>query len=449
MAYTPEGLRQTLPPLKPEQTLWIAFSGGLDSCVLLHSLLDLGLRTQLAAIHVNHQLSPHANAWQQHCADFCAQHKVAFYAERVNIQRDGRGLEDAARAERYRVFAQYVKAGDLLVTAHHSNDQSETLLLRLLRGAGPRGLAAMAPVRSFGEACICRPLLGVVRAELYAYAQRHQLHWVEDLSNEDIHYDRNFLRHEIIPRLTQRWPQLNQRLRQTAQLCAEVDVLLEEMAAEDLQRIGVRSERVGESLALADLKALSLARRHNLLRFWLHQLGVPSPEQVHLREIERQLVHGRQDAEAQVCWGSISLRTYQGRLYLLPIGKRAANMPVPMEILIQGKTTAIPLTAAGGQLHLMYEEQSATTGNLRADVTHLNLRVRNGGERCQPHDRPHSQTLKKLLQEYRLEPWWRDQVPLLSLGEKIVAAGDLWVCKGFEAAPGTPGFRLRWQPGNL
>src|SRR5690606_18452433 len=190
-------------------------------------------------------------------------------AEVVRVEPSGRGLEDAAREARHKIFRQYIKKGDLLLTAHHADDQTETLLLRLLRGAGPRGLAAMARQRLLGEGAIFRPLLEFSRAQLETYARAEQLHWIDDESNLDLHYDRNFLRHKIIPQLQQRWPQLPKRVQQSADLCADSETLLTELAEGDLRQADMRPERVGHSINLAALRQWSVARRHNLLRYWL------------------------------------------------------------------------------------------------------------------------------------------------------------------------------------
>src|SRR5690606_19663025 len=237
-----------------------------------------------------------AAAWQTHCAEWCQVWHIPFFAAAVQVESRGRGLEDAARVARYQVYEEYVEENDLLLTAHHADDQLETVLLRLLRGAGPRGLAAMSRRRLLGKGEIFRPLLDFSRAELEAYARAHQLRWVEDESNLDVHYARNFLRHEIIPRLQQRWPRLQQRVQTTADLCADSEALVEVLAAEDLTRVDVRHERAGQSLDLTMLEQWSDARRHNLLRYWLRTQQFEMPERVHLAQFEQQLIAGREDS---------------------------------------------------------------------------------------------------------------------------------------------------------
>ncbi len=425
--FSPAALRAYLPDLaKCAQgtVCWVGFSGGLDSTVLLHALAQLQLPVTLRALHINHQISPHANQWQEQCAAVCAQLGVELVAERVAVVNRGKGIEDAAREARYAVFTRYLRAGDMLLTAHHANDQAETLLLRLLRGTGPRGLAAMAMQRPLGAGTLVRPLLTVSRAELETYGREHQLQWVEDESNQDDAYGRNFLRNQVMPLLARRWPVFMRKWQQTAELCAEQEQLLEAIAREDLHTAATRRERIGQSIDLAFLCSLSPVRQQNLLRYWLRSAGYNTPEQSHWRQIQQQLLLGREDAEANVTWGDLSLRVFRQRLYLLP-----AALPVlTLDMVEQG----------------VVERSDDGAARLKVGLPDLHIRYRQGGERCKPAGRHHSQTLKKLLQEYALEPWLRDDLPLVYSGDTLVAVGDLWVCSGYTAEAGEQGLHLRW-----
>lgn len=447
MTFSAAALEPLLPEVDANQRLWIALSGGLDSVVLLHALASLNLAAPLFALHVNHQISPRANDWQQHCASLCAALKVPFYTEVVQVEPAGRGLEDAARSARYDVFERYLQSGDFLLTAHHADDQVETFFLRLLRGAGPRGLAAMAQQRPLGAGHLYRPLLTFSRAQLQVYADAHQLSWVEDESNLDIHYDRNYLRQRVIPLLQERWPQLQRRVQQSAGLCSDSESLLMALAEQDLRQCQQRPERLGQSLCLLTLAQLSIARRHNVLRYWLRNLGFDTPEQLHLKQFEQQLMAVRQDAEVALGWGNLILHRYRGRLYVLPrLGPQVPVQAQQAEVFTLGAKIEQVTLPNGGDLTFEYCEQ-VTDGNcLSVEVGNLSLRWRQGGERCRPAGRAHSQTLKRLLQEYALEPWWRDALPLVFSGDELVAAGDLWVCHEFVAAVGQPGYRLVWRP---
>jgi len=421
MAFSPEQLRTRLPPLPSTHNVWwVGLSGGLDSTVLLHALVQLQLPVSLHALHINHQISPNADQWQAQCAAFCASLGVAFTAERVQVSNTGKGIEDAARNARYAVFDRCLRAGDCLLTAHHADDQAETLLLRLMRGTGPRGLAAMAASRALGLGNLHRPLLMFSRTELESYANAHQLTWVNDESNADNHYDRNFLRNQVMPLLQSRWPGFTRKWQQTADLCGANEELLEEVAIDDLMRMEERPERVGQSISFTVYANMSRARQQNLLRYWLSVKGFAVPEQQHWEQIHLQLFGARPDAQVNISWADVSLRLYRNRIYLLPNIISFAEC----ELQLVSQLTKIP--------------------RLKASLPNLHIRYRQGGERCQPAGRSHSQTLKKLLQDYGLEPWLRESVPLAYSGDTLVAVGDLWICEGFVAAADEAGYYLKW-----
>lgn len=415
---------------------WIALSGGLDSCVLLHALAALNLSVRLHALHINHQISPNANAWQAHCAHMCARLNIAFTAVTVDVKNSGRGIEDAAREARYAVFERHIKSGDYLLTAHHADDQAETLLLRLMRGTGPRGLAAMAQQRSLGQGTLFRPLLNFSRVELEKYARAQNLSWVNDESNADDHYDRNYLRNQVMPLLRERWPAFAGKWQQTAELCAANESLVEELATQDLVLADFKSALVGTSISLAYVESLSVARRHNLIRTWLRGQGLSTPEQQHLQQIEQQIIGGRQDSETQVTWGDVSLRVYRQRLYALPLAELPRVPDAPLEF-------APIITLAAGFQFAFEDLESSDRPLLNPHLPNLHLRFRQGGERCRPAGRSHSQTLKRLLQDYGVEPWLRESLPLVYSNEDLVAVADLWVCEGFQAEGA--GFRLRYE----
>lgn len=435
MTFSPASFASQLPHLG-SGIWWVALSGGLDSCVLLHALVHLDLPVQIRALHVNHQISPNANAWQQHCADLCERLNVPFTAERVHVENRGRGIEDAAREERYRVFERHIGANDALLTAHHANDQAETLLLRLLRGTGPRGLAAMAQQRPLASGILHRPLLAFSRADLEVYAKAQGLSWVNDESNANDDYDRNYLRNQVMPLLSERWPSFPQKWQQTADLCAEYELLVGELADEDLSRAGITPELVGTSLSLMYLQEISLVRRNNLIRAWLRKERLSTPEQQHLDQIQRQLIDGRQDAEAQVTWGNLSMRVYRERIYALPLADLPSVPKSPPEL---SSITELP----SGFCLKMEPRDESETPLLKADLPNLHCRFRIGGERCKPVARAHSQTLKRLLQEYGIAPWLRESLPLIYSGDDLVAVADLWVCEGYQAD--SAGYRLKYE----
>jgi len=281
-----------------------------------------------------------------------------------------------------------------------------------------------------------RPLLGFTRIELEEYAQAQNLSWVNDESNTDNHYDRNYLRNEVMPLLRERWPAFANKWQQTADLCAVNEALIEELAAQDLLLADFKPALIGTSISLPYIEALSIGRRHNLIRSWLRGQGLGTPEHQHLQQIEQQIIGGRMDAETQVTWGNVSLRVYRQRVYALPL----ADFPsVVQEVREFALITELP---SGFRFHFEWLDQ-CDKSLLKADLPNLHLRFRQGGERCQPRDRAHSQTLKRLLQDYGVEPWLRESLPLVYSGDNLVAVANLWICEGYQAETG--GYCLKYE----
>lgn len=439
-------LSAELAALADVQRWVVALSGGLDSMVLLDLMCRTPLNVPVVAVHVNHQLSPNALVWQDHCANQARARAICCYSFAVDLTHAGEGIEAAARTARYGVFEDFLQPGDVLLQAHHLDDQVETFFLRLLRGAGPKGLAGMPKMREVGRARLLRPLLTVRRAVLEAYARQQHLVWVEDESNAETHFDRNYLRHEVLPVLAQRWPDLPDKVLSAAQLCAQADTLQSEQAAADLVMANCRPERLGQSAELAYLLSLGAARRFALLRYWCEAAGLSTPSQEQLMEVEKQFFQLlRADSEACVSWGKTELRRFRDRLYLLP--------SLGLEEPFDQQSQTISQLVGGEKVHVRLNQFITLTlcpdilapARLRADITALDIQRRRGGERCKPAGRKHSQTLKKLLQEYDLEPWLRGSVPLLYHNGELAAVGDLWVCDGFVAQAGQAGYRLDWR----
>jgi tRNA(Ile)-lysidine synthase len=416
---------QQLPDMKsPDNGWWVGFSGGLDSTVLLHLLKSAYPKLAIAAIHVNHQISPNADDWQQHCEHLCQQWGVKLVVEKVSVKNQGYGIEDAARSARYGAFKKYLLPNDYLLTAHHADDQAETMLLRLLRGTGSRGLSGIAAERVFDQQQnirLLRPLLSFTRDELAYYANHHQLQWIEDESNFSAEYDRNYLRLQVLPLLQSRWSKFQIKWNQTAKLCSETETLLIEMAVADLRTVEVSDERIGESINRILFSQLSGPRQHNLLRYWLSIQGYSIPEQQHWNQIELQIFSEKTDSSINVQWGNVSLRVYQDKIFALPL-------------ILPELTLSMTQSIADVSIKL-----------LRSDLPNIHTRTRTGGERCRPAGRNHSQTLKKCLQEFGLEPWLRDSVPLIYSENNLVAVGDLWICAEYLAEENQAGLKLVWS----
>ncbi len=421
-----EGLAQLAG--SPER-LVIAYSGGLDSEVLLHTLVDLreAFGADLLVLHVDHGLQAESQRWAARCEERAAELGVESRTLRVDVDTAaGQGTEAAAREARYAAFRSEVQHGDWLLSAHHKDDQAETLLLNLLRGSGPAGLAGIGEVQPFGPAWLVRPLLSYSREELHQYAESHELGWIDDPSNEDRKFDRNYLRHEVFPVLRARWPDASGRLRQSAMLASEAALLLDHLADADLGTLGRRPDR----LSLSGLRALDAERQRNLLRYAVRELGLPAVPAPALRSIITDLLPAREDAQPVVRWDGAEVRRYRDRVYLLP--QSAEPAPMAARRIESGW---VELGAGMGLLRL---ENDADTGLADAVVAAgLEVRQRQGGEEIKLAGQRHTKKLKKLLQEEGVVPWMRDRVPLLYSGGRLVAVADLWIAEGAVSAPGS------------
>lgn len=400
----------TLSELPSCRRLGIALSGGVDSVALLHVCKKLQLASQLQvplfAIHINHQISPHANAWQHHVEQLCKDLSIPLFVRRVSISLDGEGLEQAARRARYAVFNELLGEGDLLAFGHHQNDQAETLLLRLLRGAGVQGLGAMPAMRPLGKGALWRPFLAYNRAQIMVYAQQHNLQWVEDESNTNVHYSRNFVRAKVLPVLNEHWPQAISKLNQAAEHAAEAQQLLTEYAAADFAKTDCRHEKIGQSIDLTGITQLSWPRQKQLIGYWLTQLQHLPLSAAQWLQLQG-LVQAKSDASPLLQVSDFAFRRYAGRLYLLPA----------FEAIKQDTQTF------KGACFLSDGSQLTVVGI----SCELEVRFRPSALRAHPEGRAHSQTLKKLLQEYQVPPWLRPQVPLVYAMGQLVAVGDYWL----------------------
>jgi tRNA(Ile)-lysidine synthase len=408
----------------------VAFSGGLDSTVLLHAIAAGRERHGLPvlAIHIDHGLQAESSQWAERCERFAAGLAVPFASESVSVDLDaGLGPEAAAREARYAALRQFVSGGDWLLSAHHLDDQAETVLLNLMRGSGTSGLAGIGPVRRIASGWLVRPLLDVPRADLEAYAEAHALSFIDDPSNLEQQFDRNYLRQEILPRFEARWPDAAARIRRSAQLAREATGLLAELAELDRLRCADRADR----LSLAELRELSPERQRNLLRYVIGQLGLPSPGARHLEQIVTGLVPAREDAQPLVSWPGARARRYRDRLYFSPSGGEDEGPPPACAV----SGNEVPLPAGMGSLVL----RAGAKQGLSAEVLRkgLEVRYRVGGEEFMPAGQTHTRKLKKLLQEAAIVPWMRERLPLLYSGDRLVAVADLWMAADAVSEPGT------------
>jgi tRNA(Ile)-lysidine synthase len=413
---------------------YVGFSGGVDSTVLLHLLqrwcTGRDTTPALGAIHVNHGLQAAADDWQLHCEVVCRALGIECVSVAVDVAADGTG-EVAARDARYRVFSGQLPAGAVLFLAHHLDDQVETFFLRLLRGAGVEGLAAMPRRRALGAGELARPLLACSRAELEEYAAHHGLAHIEDPSNSDTALDRNFLRQRVLPLIATRWPAYRQSVSRASAHLGGAARLLAEVPAT------VHSVMGDPGLPLDALIGESADVAANRLRGWLRDRACRSPGHVALVEFLRQLREAKGDARPRLDCGHYALQRHRAAVYLLP--EFGQTPPSESMDLAPGSPVSVPGLGALSLVAVRDEGLRLAAGE------QLTLRWRQGGERCRPRGRGGSVSLKALLQELGVPPWWRDRVPLVYLGDELLAVGDLVRCESGRWIIAEQGAEQPWQ----
>lgn len=412
----------------PAAPVLAAFSGGLDSTVLLHWLAARGdVRARgLRAVHVHHGLHPAADDWAAHCERTCAALGIPLQVRRVRVEPRGEGLEAAARAARHAAFAGVMRPGEAIALAHHRDDQAETVLLRLLRGAGD-GLAAMRPLRAFHAGWLWRPLLGLPRALLHDWARTQGLAWVEDPSNAATAHDRNFLRHAVLPRLRERWPDPAAALAHAAARLAEQQDLL---AGEDARRLARAQGLAPRTLSLPALLAEAPDWRDRVLRAWLVALGLPALPARALATLADEVLSGRPDARAEFAMEGVVLRRWRDLLFAGPF---PPPLPADWSVAWDGRE-ALPLPG-GGRLRLL---------GAPAFEAPLRARARQGGERLRLPGRTHHHALKDVLQALGLPPWERAALPVLHGPDgEPWAAGDVVLAAPLADWLAARGARLR------
>jgi len=373
----------------------VALSGGIDSVVLLHLLKH---QPGVSAIHVHHGLSPNADAWAAFCRRLCRQWGIPLRVSKVKVRRSGKGLEAAAREARYGVFRK-LKV-DLIALAHHLDDQAETVLMNLLRGAGLRGAGGMSPSARFEGKILARPLLEIPRKDLEGYARLHGLDWIEDESNADEALTRNFLRRRIGPLLEQKFPQWKESLARAARHFSKKEAGAEE-----------------------------------LLRHYLHSKGLQAPSEAKLIEMLKQLASG--SPRAKLVHDGATLRTYRGKVFL---DAELSTVFSPQEWNGQPR---LRLPELGGELRF----RKARGKGIALEHKSLSVRLRSGGERLQPDPKRPRRTLKNLFQEAGIPPWERERLPLLFSGDDLVWVPGLGIDARFQASPGSQGLVPEWRSG--
>lgn len=392
-----------LQELTPIKKILVAYSGGLDSHVLLH-LASQFPDYEIRAMHIHHGLQKVADTWVGHCQQVCDDLKTPLHVEYLKLNiNEGKSVEELARNARYKTLKEYVQKDEILLTAHHQNDQAETLLLQLFRGAGVQGLAAMPSITSFGLGQHARPLLGETRESLEAYAKANELNFIEDPSNQDSAFDRNFLRNEILPSLRSRWSSIDKTISRSANIQAETKQILDEVAEQDLRLLCTKQLN---TLSLSALSSLSLLRQKLAIRYWIGINGFMPPSEKKLKHIFNDAIDAAEDAQPLIEWRSAQIRRYQGELYIMaPLMEHDATQIIEWNTQYDLMIPSLKLTLPALNLN----EKEVVT-----------VRFRRGGEKFfQSKNGLHS-SLKKLLQDASIPPWLRSRIPLVYLGDKLI-----------------------------
>lgn len=433
--FSGESLLDGLARLPQPRRYWVGFSGGADSTALLQALYECRerLAAPLQALHFHHGLHPAADRWMTHCETFCLERDIPFHGERLNVVTNpGDSPEEAAREARYRCAAGLLQPGEMLLTAHHSGDQAETLFLNLMRGSGIEGLAGIPPVRKLAHGWVGRPLLDVDRSALEAWLRDRAIEWVDDASNTDRAYDRNFVRHEVFPLLEQRWPGLGRRLARTARHARQ-------SAAAMADFIGHRTGELLQDPVCLPVRALldlDPAMRALILREWLRRRELPALPEARITEFLQQLADAGSGRHAEVRWADWMIKRYRENLWLHPALPGLACRSAQWHNA--GRVTLGP---ASGTLTL--------TGRCTMPPPGWRVGPRHGSARFRATaDRP-GRTLKHCFQACGAPPWLRAGVPVLYWDDEPVAIGDGLVAGRLQGWLDENEARLHWRPSEL
>ena len=438
--FVPDNLRDI--NLENYSRIAVAFSGGLDSSVLLHSLVGIPeFKEKVFAIHVNHGLSPNSKSWIKHCDKFCSGLGVNFIPLTIELE-NSKTNENILRKARYEALFSCLKQGDVLCTAHHQDDHIETILFRILRGTGIKGLAGIEKYSQMEGIDLIRPLISYSKKDLLDYADKFEVNWIEDESNEDLSISRNFIRKKVIPNLkNDNWPEYKNSISYLSSKAKEANEILDEIAYLDLKLCASESL---DRLSILKIKELSHARAMNVLFTWLGintHLGVSNKL---TDQVYKSIILASESSNPVVTFGkkgqkgSFQIRRFNNFLHHLPLTET--------ETLSNKKVwkwnTNNPLELPTGTLSMQLSLGKGISTQLTEPG--ISIKGRIGGERCKPEGRSKSQKLKKLFQEYGVPPWVRDRIPLVYVGDQLAAVSDLWVCEEFVAKKDERGIVLSW-----
>ena len=438
--FVPDNLRDI--NLENYSRIAVAFSGGLDSSVLLHSLVSIPeFKEKVFAIHVNHGLSPNSKSWIKHCDKFCSGLGVNFIPLTIELE-NSKTNENILRKARYEALFSCLKQGDVLCTAHHQDDHIETILFRILRGTGIKGLAGIEKYSQMEGIDLIRPLISYSKKDLLDYADKFEVNWIEDESNEDLSISRNFIRKKVIPNLkNDNWPEYKNSISYLSSKAKEANEILDEIAYLDLKLCASESL---DRLSILKIKELSHARAMNVLFTWLGintHLGVSNKI---TDQVYKSIVLASENSNPVVTFGkrgesgSFQIRRFNNFLRHLPLTKIESLSDKKVWKWNTNNSLELPTGTLSMQLSLGKGISTQLT------EPGISIKGRIGGERCKPEGRSKSQKLKKLFQEYRVPPWVRYRIPLVYVGDQLAAVSDLWVCEEFVAKKDERGIVLSW-----
>ena len=447
-------------PLLSATHIVVAYSGGVDSHVLLHAIQrvkqDPQFNFHLSAVHIHHGLSQYADQWQAHCQKVCNQLKIDFQTANVSVVAQPRqSLEAQAREARYNKLVELAPANSQVLLGQHQDDQLETFLLQLKRGAGPKGLSGMnrawvshCSTQADKQVGFYRPLLDNTQQAILDYAQQYNLSWCEDESNQNTDFERNFLRHDVLPVLQNRWPKIAHSVARSATLCAQQQSLLDEICDEKLQQIKVSAN----SLYLPTLKKLSRSWLHQLVRYWLSEQNIQSPSLGVLNQLGPEVLDAAEDASPVLQWNGWQFRRFDQQLFVIRAGfekvifnkvwkgEKCIQLPNNMGNLTftQNKNTnthfkeANTIKMENGQVD--YTQTNSTQVNVPSQLTvNPNLGpifIRTGGYsvRFKPVGCHHSKPIKQWFKQWKVAPWLRESVVMIIQNEQVLAIllNDSW-----------------------
>jgi tRNA(Ile)-lysidine synthase len=440
----------------------VALSGGLDSMALLAFALPYLIKLykpNIKIIHVHHGLSLFADDWAEHCLSVSKAMSLTCDVERVSVVLNGKGVEAAARDARYSVFERYLSGGGVLLQGHHQNDQAETVLMRLLRGAGPEGLSGIPQQRTISNGQLFRPWLGLPRNMLELEIKKASIVWVEDDSNTDLRFDRNFLRHEVLPLLEARWPNVLNSIGRTAERSDQTHRQL--LSWCEVEILKVKSQRyLGESaLDLAFLSIYPIEQQRFLMRYWFDCLGLEHPSEKIFERIWSEMIPAEIDALPALRWGKNHLRRFNGCLFYLDasaVEERSYQYEVICDqgVLSDQDVSLCHFSVGGRELKVAYTAVGRCASNriLIRMPNHnevVTIRSRSGGESMVLPGSTQNKSLKKILQAKKIAPWRRAYIPLVYYGDVLVLAvlgpDDGLVADGFQANVDKASIEFSWK----